>query len=77
VDDLHLTGLAGVASRDVTSRERKMEEVAVVGLDLAKTVFQVHGVGAGGAVVVRRQLRRAQVLSFFEGLSPCVVGIEA
>ncbi len=54
-----------------------MEEVAVVGLDLAKTVFQVHGVGAGGAVVVRRQLRRAQVLSFFEGLSPCVVGIEA
>ena len=39
MDDVHLTGLAGVASRDVTSRERKMQKVAVVGLDLAKNVF--------------------------------------
>ena len=59
------------------SRERKMQEVAVVGLDLAKNVFQVHGVAADGGVVFRRQLRRAQVLSFFEGLSPCLVGLEA
>ena len=59
------------------SRERKMQEVAVVGLDLAKNVFQVHGVAADGGVVVRRQLRRAQLLSFFEGLTPCLVGIEA
>ena len=49
-----------------------MQEVAVVGLDLAKNVFQVHGVAAGGGVVVRKQLRRGQVLSFFEGLSPCL-----
>ena len=59
------------------SRERKMREVAVVGLDLAKNVFQVHGVAADGGVVVRRQLRRRQVLGFFEGLAPCLVGIEA
>ena len=54
-----------------------MQKVAVVGLDLAKNVFQVHGVAADGGVVTRRQLRRAQVLSFFEGLTPCLVGIEA
>ena len=54
-----------------------MQEVTVVGLDLAKKVFQVHGVAADGGVVFRRQLRRAQVLSFFEGLSPCLVGLEA
>ena len=48
VDDLHLTGFAGVASRDVTLREQNMQEVAVVGLDLAKNVFQVHGVAANG-----------------------------
>lgn len=54
-----------------------MNEVAVVGLDLAKNVFQVHGIGAGGEVVVRRQLRRAQVLGFFVDLAPCLVGMEA
>jgi transposase len=54
-----------------------MQEVAVAGLDLAKHVFQVHGVDATGAVVVRKQLRRSQVLAFFEGLAPCLVGLEA
>jgi transposase len=54
-----------------------MQEVAVVGLDLAKNVFQVHGVARDGAVLVRRQLRRAQVLDFFRALSPCRVGMEA
>lgn len=54
-----------------------MEEIAVVGLDLAKNVFQVHGVGADGSVIVRRQLRRGQVLTFFGSLAPCLVGIEA
>lgn len=54
-----------------------MQEVAVVGLDLAKNVFQVHGIDAAGVVAVRKQLRRNQVLPFFEGLSPCLVGIEA
>jgi len=42
-----------------------MEGVAVVGLDLAKNVFQVHGVDAAGGVVVRRQIRRGQMLTFF------------
>ena len=54
-----------------------MEEVAVVGLDLAKNVFQVHGVCSAGAVAFRKQLRRAQVLSFFAALPSCLVGIEA
>jgi len=54
-----------------------MEGIAVVGLDLAKTLFQVHGVAANGSVIVRKQLRRGQVLAFFAGISPCLVGIEA
>jgi transposase len=54
-----------------------MGDVITIGIDLAKSVFQVHGVDAEGAVVVRRQLRRRQVLPFFEKLRPCLVGIEA
>jgi len=54
-----------------------MGDVITIGVDLAKSVFQVHGVDAEGAVVVRRQLRRCQVLSFFEKLRPCLVGMEA
>ena len=46
-------------------------DITTIGLDLAKTVFQVHGVDASGAVVVRRTLRRSQVLPFFTKLSPC------
>lgn len=52
-------------------------EIMTIGLDLAKTVFQVHGVDAAGKAVVRKALRRAQVLPFFSKLSPCRVGIEA
>lgn len=52
-------------------------EIITVGLDLAKRVFQVHGVDAAGAVVVRKALRRAQVMPFFAKLRPCLVGIEA
>jgi len=48
-----------------------------MGLDLAKHVFQVHGVDAEGATVLRKQLRRAQVLAFFSRLPPCLVGLEA
>jgi transposase len=48
-----------------------------VGLDIAKHVFQVHGVADDGQVVLRRQLRRGQVVAFFAKLSPCLVGIEA
>lgn len=52
-------------------------QAITVGLDIAKSVFQVHGVGADGQVVIRRQLKRRYVLTFFEKLAPCVIGIEA
>jgi transposase len=52
-------------------------QITTIGLDLAKHVFQVHAVDAAGAVVVRRALRRAQVLPFFAKLPPCLIGIEA
>ena len=54
-----------------------MGEVTTIGLDLAKHVFQVHGVDAEGATILRKQLRRAQVLAFFSRLRPCLVGLEA
>ncbi|WP_299656289.1 IS110 family transposase [uncultured Jannaschia sp.] len=54
-----------------------MDQPTTVGLDLAKNVFQVHGVDAEGTIVCRRQLRRSQVLVFFTRLSPCLVGMEA
>jgi transposase len=54
-----------------------MEAVTTIGLDIAKSVFQVHGVDGHGKVVVRRQLKRRDVLAFFKKLSPCLVGIEA
>ncbi len=54
-----------------------MTEVTTIGLDLAKSVFQVHGVDASGKSVIRRQLRRRQVLAFFKRLPPCLVGLEA
>lgn len=54
-----------------------MAEIAIVGLDLAKNVFQVHGVNKAGAVVLRRQLRRGQVEAFFESLPACLIGMEA
>jgi transposase len=52
-------------------------QIATIGLDLAKTIFQVHGVDAEGGVVIRRRLRRAEVAKFFAGLAPCLVGMEA
>ncbi len=52
-------------------------EISTIGLDLAKNVFQVHGVDQAGNVIVRRTLRRAQVLPFFTKLPPCLVGMEA
>jgi transposase len=54
-----------------------MQEVVTVGLDLAKNVFQVHAINAEGKIIERRQLRRAEVLKFFGGLPPCLVGMEA
>jgi transposase len=54
-----------------------MQAVTTIGLDIAKSVFQVHGIDAAGTVILRRQLRRRSVLGFFEKLPPCLVGIEA
>ncbi len=54
-----------------------MKEITTIGLDLAKNVFQVHGIDGSGQVVVRRRLRRGQVLGFFVELSRCLIGMEA
>jgi transposase len=54
-----------------------MQTVTTIGLDIAKSVFQVHGVDAAGQVIIRRQLKRRYMLAFFEKLAPCLIGIEA
>ena len=54
-----------------------MQAITTIGLDIAKSVFQVHGIDAEGNVIVRRQLKRRYVLAFFQKLPPCLVGIEA
>ena len=84
-----ITGLDGVdgpltaslcqswPSQQANGREPSMTEVTTIGLDLAKNVFQVHGVDAAGRVVVRRALRRGQVLRYFANLPASLVGMEA
>ena len=52
-------------------------QVTTIGLDLAKQVFQVHGIDAEGVVVLRRRLRRSEVVKFFDTLPGCLIGIEA
>jgi transposase len=54
-----------------------MVVVTTIGLDLAKNVFQVHAVDVAGSVVLRKRLRRGQVLAFFAGLPPRLIGLEA
>ena len=54
-----------------------MQAITTIGLDIAKSVFQVHGVDAEGKVILRRQLKRRYVVAFFQKLPPCLVGIEA
>lgn len=54
-----------------------MEQVVTIGLDIAKSAFQVHGIDAQGAVVVRERLQRSRVLPLFAKRGPCLVGIEA
>ena len=56
---------------------KNLSSVTVVGLDIAKNVFQVHGVDGAGAVVMARPVRRGQLLNFFASLPSCLVGIEA
>jgi transposase len=52
-----------------------MNKIRVIGLDLAKNVFQVHGVDSAGKVVVRKQLKRAQLRRFFANVEPCLIGM--
>ena len=54
-----------------------METITTIGLDIAKSVFQVHGIDAEDKVILRRQLKRRYVMAFFQKLPPCLVGIEA
>jgi transposase len=54
-----------------------MQTVTTIGFDIAKSVFQVHGTDAAGKVLIRRKLKRRYVLTFFQKLQPCLVGIEA
>jgi transposase len=54
-----------------------MQTITTIGFDIAKSVFQVHGVDAAGQVVIRHQLKRCHVLAFFQRLPPCLVGLEA
>jgi len=54
-----------------------MTDIAVIGLDLAKSVFQIHAVNQQGLPVLKRQLRRAELLKFFQKLPPCLIGMEA
>src|SRR5262245_53961120 len=52
-------------------------QISTIGLDIAKNVFQVHGIDAAEKVVVRKRLRRRQVLEFFKALPPCLIGMQA
>ncbi len=54
-----------------------MGEVSTIGLDIAKSVFQVHGIDGSAVVLMRKRVSRSKMLEFFGGLSPCLVGIEA
>ena len=70
-------GAKMVVIEDHQEREPSMEKITTIGLDLAKNVFQVHGIGETDGVVLRKRLRRGQVLTFFTCLPPCLVGMEA
>src|SRR5262249_4928581 len=67
----------GAVKAPTIRRSQAMQAVKTIGLDIAKSVFQVHCVDAQGNVVFRRQLKRRYVLAFFQKLPPCLVGIEA
>src|SRR6202167_6255356 len=67
----------GAAKVPTIRRSQVMQTITTIGLDIAKSVFQVHGVDAAGQMVIRRQLKRRYVAAFFQKLPPCLVGIEA
>ncbi len=54
-----------------------MEKVSIIGVDIAKSVFQAHGAGASGGVVFRKKINRTKLLEFFASLTPCTVATEA
>src|SRR5580658_3183868 len=66
-----------VVVKDHQQREPSMGDITTIGLDLTKNVFQVHAVDQAGNVVVRKRIRRGQVLAFFSGIPTCLVGLEA
>jgi transposase len=66
-----------VVVKDHQQQEPSMGDITTIGLDLAKSVFQVHAVDAMGSVVMRKRLRRSQVLAFFAEIPPCLIGLEA
>src|SRR3984957_8537715 len=63
--------------RNTTAKEASVSKTSTIGVDLAKSVFQIHGADERGAITLRKKLRRAQGVSFFSGLEPCVVAMEA
>src|SRR6202167_75556 len=67
----------GAVKAPTIRRSQVMQTITTIGLDIAKSVFQVHGVDAAGQMVIRRQLKRRYVAAFFQKLPPCLVGIEA
>jgi transposase len=66
-----------VRRRRITSGEPSTCKIPRSGVDIAKNVFQVRGIDAAEKVIARKQLRRGQVLAFFEALAPCLIGMEA
>src|ERR1700686_24321 len=66
-----------VVVRDHQQREPSMGDITTIGLDLAKSVFQVHAIDEAGSGMMRKRLRRTQVLGFFAKVPPCLVGLEA
>src|SRR5690348_7084458 len=66
-----------VVVENATERRPSMVEVSTIGLDIAKGMFQVHGVDPSGQVVLARQVRRSAVLQLFRRLPSCLVGLEA
>ncbi len=66
-----------VSIKDHEQKEPSVMNVSTVGLDLAKNVFQIHAIDDAGEVIVRRSLRRRQVMPFFGKLEPCLIGVEA
>jgi transposase len=67
----------GAVNAPTIRRSQVMQATTTIGLDIAKSAFQVHGIDAEGNVTLRRRVKRRYVLAFFQKLRPCLVGIEA